>query len=530
MPHLTDEERLGSVLASRYRLDCIIGQGGMGTVFGGEHEWTGRPVAIKLLKPSLVQEAEAIGRLRREARAGTTIRHPNAVEVLDLGRADDGAIFVVMELLEGECLRSYLHRHGRLPTQRVLDLMLPVMGALTRAHDLGFIHRDLKPDNIFVATDSLGRETTKLLDFGVAKALGGESLKTVTGALLGTPIYMSPEQLRDSKWVTPASDVWSIGIVLYELLCGETPFAGANLTELAVKVMLSPVPSVRERVPALSEQVAGVIDQALQREPNQRFSDMRALTTALIGAARNDGVMVDAAREAVALPARSAPSTERALSEPPSTDGIPTTHAKSPTDTPVGLIAHRGWKPIAAGVVGTVGLAALLVAAATKGPTSAAAEPATPPPVATAPAVITETPPSLMASSSMASSSMALGGLPAGNPTSANRIRAAGLPELPQPELPQPDLPQPELPQGAETPEAPGDNVTERPRFGEPGTADGTRARAARHPRSTAHSTAPSTSTLQRGQPMPRTARRPTTQRPATPQPAMDIGIARDFQ
>ncbi|MCA9607944.1 MAG: serine/threonine protein kinase, partial [Myxococcales bacterium] len=210
MPILMPKERLGRALGGRYRLLKILGKGGMGVVYEGVHEGTGRPVAVKVLLPQFLEHPEITKRFLREAKAAASLHHPNVVDVLDVGEDDDGAPYIVLEFLVGRTLHA-LSKKGPLDAEPTLAHLLPVMDALALAHDNGIVHRDVKPDNIFLAEDETGRITPKLLDFGIAKLLQvTSSLKTRTGTAMGTPHYMPPEQAQGARDVTPAADVWAM--------------------------------------------------------------------------------------------------------------------------------------------------------------------------------------------------------------------------------------------------------------------------------------------------------------------------------
>jgi serine/threonine-protein kinase len=199
VPILTPAERIGTVLAGRYRIEAILGAGGMGVVFAGKHELTGRPVAIKLLQPGLVTDPEVLARFFQEAKASAALNHPNVVDVLDVGTDEDTA-YLVLERLEGQALGARLEACGVIDPKELLEILLPAMDALAAAHERGIVHRDLKPDNVYIHRDIRGRRVPKVLDFGIAKLVETDSdVKTRTGGLLGTPHYMSPEQAQGLK-------------------------------------------------------------------------------------------------------------------------------------------------------------------------------------------------------------------------------------------------------------------------------------------------------------------------------------------
>ena len=328
MPILTHEERVGTLLAEKYRLASILGRGGMGAVFAGRHEWTGRGVAVKLLNHDLASDPQMAERFLREARTAAELKHPNVVDVLDMGRADDGCVYLVLELLDGASLSDHLGA-GPLEPATAFALLTPVMRALAHAHRRGVIHRDLKPDNIFVSEDTDGRTVPKLLDFGIAKVIeqDGTSM-TRTGMLLGTPDYMSPEQARALPDIGPATDVWSMGVVWYECLTGNLPFNEASPSALVITIATTHAPSIALRRPDLHPALVAAIDRSLASDRSQRFPDMRAFLEAMIeaatlaGIATSDRASIDST---VHLPAPQSVRRNTALSNLPTSIAEPTT-------------------------------------------------------------------------------------------------------------------------------------------------------------------------------------------------------------
>ncbi|HKY35029.1 MAG TPA: serine/threonine-protein kinase [Polyangiaceae bacterium] len=244
--------RLGSVVGDTYRLVRHIGSGGMSDVFAAEHVRLGKPLAVKLLRPDHSMTRRAAERLRREARAIAGVSSEYIVGIHDCGETDDGTPFLVMELLEGEDLRSLLGREGSLPVARAANLLLDACYGLAAAHERGVVHRDLKPENLFVARHASGEDWCKVLDFGVAKMEASQS--TAPGAIVGTIRYMAPEQLADSSAVSPATDVYALGAIAYECLCGQPAHSGQTMQELMFQVMHrepSPLGTLSSSVPAV---------------------------------------------------------------------------------------------------------------------------------------------------------------------------------------------------------------------------------------------------------------------------------------
>lgn len=286
MPILTEQERLGTLVAGRYRLDGVLGRGGTAIVFDAVHTWTGRRVALKLLRPEFAQDLELVRRFMQEARTAADLAHPNIVEVLDMGADEgDGTVFLVLELLEGETLSGLLARRSRLPSDEAIALLAPVMRALAEAHARGIVHRDVKPDNVFLARGADGTITPKLLDFGMAKMLESAwGHATQSGTLVGTPFYMSPEQAQGAPDVGAQSDVWSTGVLLYRAVTGVLPFTGTTPTALLLAIVGEPPASVASLAPEVPPHVARAIDRAILLDRSVRHQSMRTFADALAGA------------------------------------------------------------------------------------------------------------------------------------------------------------------------------------------------------------------------------------------------------
>jgi serine/threonine-protein kinase len=316
VPILTDQERLGTLLGERYRIESILGRGGMGVVFKAREETRGgRPVAVKILRPELAQsDPQFAKRFVREAKAAAAIRHPNVVEVYDVGEDSDGTTYQVLQLLEGEPLRDYIQRKGRLDAADALEILLPVMHALEAAHAAGIVHRDLKPDNIYLARQPSGEAIPTLLDFGIAKLLDtrGGSFATNTGSIMGTPAYMAPEQASGAKDQGPPIDIWAMGIIAYECLSGAPPFTGGSPAHVMLRIMTEAPRPLDAEVQTVPAPIARAVEQALARAQPDRHPSIAAFRRALRDAAAECGVPV---------PDEGRPSTTRVLSiAPPSFD------------------------------------------------------------------------------------------------------------------------------------------------------------------------------------------------------------------
>ncbi len=267
----------GTILDGRYRVGRILGKGGMGMVVEATHLQLGTHVAIKILRADRA-DAESNARFLREARSAAQLRGEHICRVHDFGTLDDGAPYMVMELLQGNDLAVILDRGPLDPTLASSYVLQACMG-LAEAHGLGIIHRDLKPRNLFVVDRPDGTTTLKVLDFGIAKSQAKASFElTETQNVIGSPAYMSPEQLKSSKRVDPRSDIWSLGVVFYQLLTADQPFIGESLTELALAISTEPPPPLPDTVPA---ELAAVVMKCLEKDPANRYQDVAALAAAL---------------------------------------------------------------------------------------------------------------------------------------------------------------------------------------------------------------------------------------------------------
>ncbi len=275
------------LIGGHYRVVRTIGKGGMGTVYEAENTWTQRRVAVKVMRPEVARDGELASRFMQEARATSRLAHPNIIDVLDMGQDQElGALYIVEEYLTGHDLRMHLNLVGRMSPRDALDIILPVMEALSEAHAHGIVHRDLKPDNIFLAETSRGIVPT-LIDFGVAKIVAGEAdgmgLQTRVGMLMGTPSYMAPEQGRGDVTVDGRADIWSIGVVLYEMLAGKRPHDALTAPGLIAQIIYQdPIPLDRA-APELPADLVAAVMGALQRDLSKRYPSMRDFEDALRG-------------------------------------------------------------------------------------------------------------------------------------------------------------------------------------------------------------------------------------------------------
>ncbi len=337
--------KVGDVVDGKYRVERVVGSGGMGVVVAAEHLKLGRTVALKFLLKHACENHEAVTRFLREGQALASITSTHVARVMDVGTLEHGEPYLVMEYLEGSDLGVTLKQRGQLPLAEAVGYVLQVCEAVAEAHAKGIVHRDLKPSNLFLAEGADGVPLVKVLDFGISKAVvqqaetsapaGGSDASTVaaayvtsTGALVGSPLYMSPEQIRNARRVDERTDIWSIGVILYELVCGAPPFQGETLSGTLAAVSADPprpMHSLRASVPA---ELENVILRCLQKSPEQRFSTIAELARALEPLAPSDA-RPSVARIARLLGARSgkdgspsiAPTADESAPTVPSWEG-----------------------------------------------------------------------------------------------------------------------------------------------------------------------------------------------------------------
>ncbi|MFK7992266.1 MAG: serine/threonine-protein kinase [Sandaracinaceae bacterium] len=277
-----DEDDLSGQVFGNYRVLSRLGEGGMGAVYLAHHQLIDKQVVIKVLHPEMAKRPEFVERFHREAKAATSIGHEHIVDVTDMGQLPDGSPFIVMEYLEGRSLGDLLLDEGALPIGRAIRLVQQVCDALAAAHDKGIIHRDMKPDNVLVL-ERRGEDFVKVLDFGISKFLADEEqIKlTQTGMAMGTPSYMSPEQTQGLDTVDHRTDLYAVGVMLYELLSGDVPFTASTYAALILKAVTEPPPPLREARPDVPETLEAVVLSALAKKPEGRPADLRVLSDAL---------------------------------------------------------------------------------------------------------------------------------------------------------------------------------------------------------------------------------------------------------
>jgi eukaryotic-like serine/threonine-protein kinase len=258
----------GEVIAERYELEELVGTGGMSSVYRARDRLLERHVALKVLHPHYADDEEYVERFRREARSVAKLSHPHIVTVIDRGE-DGGQQFIVFEYVDGENLKQLIERTGPLPARRAVELSLAIADALAFAHEHGLVHRDVKPQNVLLTPDG----DVKVTDFGIARSLDVEHGMTQTGTVLGTSNYLSPEQ-ASGKATTPSTDVYSLGVVVYELLTAEVPFPGENFVAVAMKHINEPPPDLLEKRPDVPLRLAAAVDRAMEKDPDRRFAAM----------------------------------------------------------------------------------------------------------------------------------------------------------------------------------------------------------------------------------------------------------------
>jgi serine/threonine-protein kinase len=348
----------GQVLAGKYRLVALLGQGGMGSVWRAEHVELGTPTAIKLIDSSIATTSEGLTRFRREAQAAAALRSANIVQIFDFG-IDNGTPYIAMELLVGQSLAGLLERERCLTPERTVELLGVAAKAIGYAHSLGYVHRDLKPDNIFLA-DEAGETIVKLLDFGIAKVVSANEpagSMTRTGAMMGTPYYMSPEQASGKRTVDHRADIWAFGVIAFECLTGKRPFDSETLGGLVLAICIepSPRPSSVASVPAGFDQW---FDRAAHRDPEQRFASMSDAMAALRQVCQGSGAIYspNAAHSALQNPSAQSRIVQAI------TNGTNTTTG-SPASVTIGSQPKRQGSPwIFGGLFGAVTVGALFAA------------------------------------------------------------------------------------------------------------------------------------------------------------------------
>ncbi len=280
----------GQILAGKFRIERILGRGGMGVVVAATHIQLDEKVALKFLLPEALKNEEAVRRFEREARAAVKIKSEHVARVTDVGKLETGAPYMVMEFLHGMDLGEYLKKMGPLPLEEAVEYLLQASEAIAEAHSLGIIHRDLKPANLYRIVRSDGSPSVKVLDFGISKVTNGsDASMTHTSSMMGSPYYMSPEQMTSAKNVDQRTDVWALGIILHELLTGRVPYDGETIPEVCAKVLQNPAPELSALRQGLPNELNFVLAKALAKAREDRFDDVAQLAAALAAFTNADG-------------------------------------------------------------------------------------------------------------------------------------------------------------------------------------------------------------------------------------------------
>ena len=302
-----DDRLVGQVLAGKYRIDDKIDEGGMGCVYRATHVLMEKVVAVKVLHPALAADDKIVQRFTREAKAASRISHPHAINVTDFGESENGVVYLVMEYLRGRTLKDIVRSGGPMTLQRAVEIVRQVAGALDVAHAEGVVHRDLKSDNIML-DEATGGDWAKVLDFGIAKIQQTERSihetdpgLTAPNLIIGTPQYMSPEQCSQASDIDARSDIYSFGVILYEMLAGHVPFTGDSPTAIMMKHIQEPPPSILEERKDLPAEVGRVVARALAKRPEDRFQSAGELSAALASAATEESPLGAAVGAAAVL-------------------------------------------------------------------------------------------------------------------------------------------------------------------------------------------------------------------------------------
>ncbi len=376
----------GELVDGKYRVDRVLGRGGMGLVVAAMHEQLEQPVALKVLRSDVAQP-DIVQRFLREARAAVKIHSEHVAKVFDVGTLPSGLPYIVMELLQGQDLSQVLRARGLLDAEEAVGIVLEASEAIAEAHALGIVHRDIKPANLFLTRRPSGRPIVKVLDFGISKlpSKGGEQALTGAMAIIGSPQYMSPEQMIAARDVDARSDIWSLGVVLYELLTGAVPWNAPTMPEVVAAILSQPPQPISELRPDVPLELQKIVSHCLEKEPENRYLNLTAFVRALapFGAARHAQSV-----ERVSHLLGDDPPTVRAdrlLSTPPPAMRRSAPPPSAPAAAAVGQVARRSSWLVSAVLFLGVAIVAAVVTLALSAPKTAAvaAPPVDPPPSAT---------------------------------------------------------------------------------------------------------------------------------------------------
>jgi serine/threonine-protein kinase len=279
---MTDENVVGQTIAGKYRVEKVLGKGGMGIVVGARHLGLDEPVAVKILRASMMEVDGMVSRFLREAKAASKIKSDHVVRVTDVDTRDDGVPYMVMEYLDGIDFSDLRKQKGTFGVADAVGYVLQACDAIAEAHSLGIVHRDLKPGNLFLHSRRDGKRVVKVLDFGISKVDGpGEQDTTKTGQMMGSPKYMSPEQMTSMRDADARSDLWSLGAILFEFLCGRPPFVADSTPRICALVLNADPPPPCSLRPDLPPELEAIILRCLEKDPDRRYADVKALMAAL---------------------------------------------------------------------------------------------------------------------------------------------------------------------------------------------------------------------------------------------------------
>jgi serine/threonine protein kinase len=418
----TDDSLLGQTLAGKYRIDERLSEGGMGTVYKGTHVLMDKTVAVKVLRPSLAADEKIVARFSREARAASKISHPHALSVTDFGEDENGTVFLVMEYLDGKTLKEIIRQEGPMPLARVVDIMKQVGGALDAAHAQGVVHRDLKSDNIMLL-NTMNADYAQVLDFGIAKIKEREGEYdpglTAPDLVIGTPQYMSPEQCSQAPDIDARSDIYSLGVIIYEMLVGHVPFTGGSPTEIMLKQMQQQAPSVLDERADVPPAVAQVVARALEKVPHDRYHSAAALIDDLTVAAGMELAVARPSSKPLVIPTGSGGLVEDDKDEETVVRKRITTPMPKPAlpyeDSPVS--SFNPWKILIPSMIGLLLIFAAIYAFTRRSPTpTTEAQPAS---------TLTADPNGQPVEQAQPPTGQAESGIPAGGVTDVNANKAA---------------------------------------------------------------------------------------------------------